>query len=1136
MAYARLSDATDGVPSKQDATSFLEGVASHKEFWDLRWAAASAGDTSLAGFAAGSSAPIIPFAFHGGQLFVQAFLHPATPYPRVLLFWQTGSGKTLAVVAVAQNFIRRYRRVATLGRPAPGVFVVAAPGVRSLVVGELLDRPELGYISRDEYGELRRVRAAAVDAPQDVKKRTHLSALLGALKQRVTNRARGGLFRFFGYQELANALLRLTPAGAAKRLTIERLLSLDDDAPPQGSETEQVLEKIRAAVAGGDVVLDEDLLNEFNGGLLIVDEAQNVYNMQATNNYGAVIGFILRALPAHETPRALFLSATPMTGSAAEAVDLISLLRGGTPLRRSDFFARTGTVWRLRPGAAQTLGRLAAGRVSALLDPGRSEYPRVIERGAPLPDIPYLRFTTAPPSVLQARAFGTFTGGTIPIDSAGLVDAAFPAPPSVGAAKTKTKVAETTETEAAETTLGSVPWVRGDPAQAYLGAPPAWLKAAGFEVVRAEGIPPVVGGVALALPTGKSRASSARYDLERLSPKYAALVRECIEDLKARKKTIIYHDRVKGTGVLFLAEVLKANGFVPEGGVVGPNAICSACGAVRAKHETSKASSDHTFTPARFATAHYLIDWASIQRSFDRFNAPTNVDGSAISILLGARLIGVGWTFTAVSFLKIVSLPINIPGLIQVRGRIVRRGTHAALPPEDRTVTMSLFVAEGSPEVARYREKARLFLEVQEIERELRAGAVDAIPQLAEIVARGSSSPGDSDLLGDEKSSSLSGRGYQPWGSAPTTRSRITYDAMGFGDRDAGLVASALAALFQVRPVWTFGDLLAALRKRGSVGRFALADVDSDLVALALEDAVTQKLIVVASEFYLRADVAGVGTYLTAKKATGTVAIRIGEGFDGRSSASRQKAFRAWFLKRPSPPPITFVATEPVEFQLMLLRTIVEGQTGKDLLVEPFADLYRQFRVLIYESRGGAARYTTDGKAGSRPVGFLAADAAHIFAGKQWISVLRREVALAPATSSADGRPPPPENDIIVGFSESRRGILWFKVRQPMHSFHVSVGTGGVTDARILARGGVCATRTRTDIEKALAATTRELEEGGGPQRAGASVPALCLALLTNLLTLEALERKRGRPRVRWVYLFNDRLPTLAELAGRVSV
>jgi hypothetical protein len=368
---------------------------------------------------------------------------------------------------------------------------------------------------------------------------------------------------------------------------------------------------------------------------------------------------------------------------------------------------------------------------------------------------------------------------------------------------------------------------------------------------------------------------------------------------------------------------------------------------------------------------------------------------------------------------------------------------------------------------------------------------------------------------------------------------RVTYDAMGFGDRDAGLVASAITALFQVRPVWTFGDILAAVRKGGSVGRFALANVDSDLVALALEDAVARKALVVASEFYVRADVAGIGTYLTPRRPTEKIVVQIGEGGDGRVSASRQKAFRAWLLKR-TPPSATFIATEPVEFQLMLLRAIAEGETGlTPPAVEQLAEHYRRFRVLVYESRKQASashpRYTTDGKAGMRPVGYLAADAAHVLVRKQWTSVLRREVALAPATSSADGRPPPPENDIIVGFSESRRGILWFKVRQPMHAFHVSVGTGGVTDARILARGGVCTTRSRTDVEKALAATTRELG-GSTSQRAGVSVPALCQGLLANLLALEALERKRGRPRVRWVYLFNDRLPTLAELAGRVSV
>jgi len=101
------------------------------------------------------------------------------------------------------------------------------------------------------------------------------------------------------------------------------------------------------------------------------------------NNYGIAIQYILDILGEH-APRAVFLSATPITGAAAEIVDLLNLLVPRSelpdmqPLKRSSLFTKTQSSFDedfdsfvisiLKPGALEAISKLASGKVSYLLD------------------------------------------------------------------------------------------------------------------------------------------------------------------------------------------------------------------------------------------------------------------------------------------------------------------------------------------------------------------------------------------------------------------------------------------------------------------------------------------------------------------------------------------------------------------------------------------------------------------------------------------------------------------------------------------------------------------------------------------------------------------------------------------------
>jgi hypothetical protein len=453
--------------------------------------------------------------------------------------------------------------------------------------------------------------------------------------------------------------------------------------------------------------------------------------------------------------------------------------------------------------------------------------------------------------------------------------------------------------------------------------------------------------------------------------------------------------------------------------------------------------------------------------------------------------------------------------------------------------------------VDRYRRKGRDFVEIQEVERELRAGALDVSPQVRELKARlGEASPHPlyrkavgADADGGAPVPGLVGLAVEPIGG-PRPEGPLndhSYDARGGRFRDGGLVGSAMAELFKARSVWTFRDLVEALSAPDSVGNFAVAGADEGLVALALEDAIKVGSVRPArggkGTFYVLSGpgATNFGDYIQGEAASGgrSISIPIGEASGAAGRATAERAYRTWragILKKlgsSSDPATTareILTSEGPEMQYSLLKELIESGVADGL--DPMEKTYSEFRLFVYQS---GRRYTTaPGRA--PPVGYLVPDAAVVSDGRGgWGRILRREVAEVPPTSATDGRPPPPENEVLVGFSEPRRMDLRFKVRPPLHVHQKRQ----VSDARVLARGGVCATRPRGVIAKAVAATDRELGRDGKVQEGG-SVPALCRRLLHNMLELERRERARGRTRVRWFYLFNDRRPTLSELAGRL--
>lgn len=803
---------------------------------------------------------------HAMQAFVDRFMHPDSPNRRLLLLWDTGTGKTIAAITIGQRYAQLYRSLKLL--PAgerPTVFVIGF--TRSVIQAEMLRDPNHGFITQGELAELRRFRAAAQGKPAGSPESRKYNGYLGTMRRLLTDRARGGYYQFYGYKEFASQLLVVTAKGVEAGVRAIDLFTRphttqegeevdvalsEEEAEREVSQMELFVRRIADAEEKGLMKVNTDLLKQLRHGLIIADEIHNVYNVNDPNMYGVAIQYVLDAFPIDEAPRAVFMSATPLSGSPAEVVDLLNLLvprdelPQRRPLRRSDFFTKTGAddsaELAHKPGALEMISRLATGHVTFLTvamedhSSGAKLFPDQIFEGVSVPrllsgrqsdeDIPYLKFVPYKLSKLQRAALkdwdqrksGLHRSQVLPTPPEyALYDMVFPNPEASDSPGVPLYVSTTT-----------------DPIYNVMArASPEWRDRVGVKIlpesVAGGRNAPVLSGSYLAMPA-----------LAEYSGKYAQFVTDLKDFVGSnRGKALVYHDRVQLTGVSILGEILAHNGFVAEGSPITASAICNVCGETQNRH---KKGAKHEFAPARYAVVTGVMDAASRERVLAKFNLTTNLYGEEIRVLIGSRVLVEGLDFEPIRLQCLLSIPRNIPTLIQILGRSRRRGKHLMLPPEERSVMVRIYLTTDevkagrppgeemilrAPDYIKISRKMSRFLLIQEEARALRTTAVNGFLPQSQIAA--------------EAKASLYGLPFQlpvPFSSLkdePVTSE--TYYAYNGAEQDIRRIIQATRLLFQRRPVWPRDELIAALRQPGIIGNQTLnpAYYGDALVLLALD-------------------------------------------------------------------------------------------------------------------------------------------------------------------------------------------------------------------------------------------------------------------------------------------------------------
>jgi len=1094
---------------------------------------------------------------HSAQLFVRNFLSPYTDYDRILLNWQTGAGKTIAMIEIAEQFIKVYRSFFNI-KPQQRPTILVLGFSRTIIQAELLRHPEFGYVSLTELNNLKRLQ---YQVRKGTIERTYLTGFIGKLKQRLSNRLRGGYYKFRGYKEFANRLFLLTKKGQSEKFDVQKMFNrkMYDESDELRQSNELKLQ-IDQYVEDGYIKINQQIVDEVRKGMIVADEIHNVYNIRDKNNYGIALQYILDIFDGtKDAPRVVLMSATPMSGSATEIVDLLNLLvprkvitsvlkRPGA-ITKNDLFKKNkiGKISELLPNSINIIGQLSAGRVSFLLDTNIQMYPKRIFEGEKLDNIPYLKFITCPMSELHYKTLvheaklkrgdkeetvGEFNPYIkIAINRQSLYDIVFPNPNSseIGMYDSHNII----------NNIDSSPTI--------------WKSENAINTIKVNAYDRITGNFLHLDNIGK------------YSTKYKVLIEQLINDVKKQHgKIMVYHHLVQTSGVLLIEELLKMNGFIDKTSGSGPNTLCAKCGIQKVEHN-SKGEDNHLYTPARFISAHYQIDKSLLEKDIKEFNDVRNADGNHIMVVIGSKIIREGYNILSTRRQYIVSMPTDIPTLIQIFGRVIRKDSHINLPAEKRDVVIKILVSDlpestipekfiEAPELKRYRLKMDEYQVIQEAERPLKVYSIDssisynAVSRALQVDGKNMKS-----LL------SLPYSPILPQNKLSMTLNKNTFNAYGYNEEEIMLIADIIKNLFLSQNIWKFEDLWDAVRNSnqtigGVYHNSQLFDKENFIISLnnlqlenkfkhfLIPPIINNRAITFVDPFYIlvpidnkNKPIIDIDSFLQTFKNEKPLQINVSNHIQLlKTTQIFDLQLNRIMTMGPSYDIRYSLFDYDSHFHTTALIYIIESQFGKaekiynteKIVLDKLKDLYNRYKIFI-----NISDIKDESNLQMKPanlslvknkkfiVGFIETFSVKMFNGEDWYELPRSSFGIKRRYN---------ENDIIIGFSENVNGKVSFKIRPPIQKLQNSK----VKDIRSVQRGIACESANRK-YQRCLAC---KLGIYTRSSVIGIRMNKLCHDIREFLLDNEEKSRNCDDTKsFRWIYLFNEKRPVITLSRFRVG-
>ncbi|KAG0067762.1 hypothetical protein BGZ89_005715 [Linnemannia elongata] len=200
-------------------------------------------------------------------------------------------------------------------------------------------------------------------------------------------------------------------------------------------------------------------------------------------------------------------------------------------------------------------------------------------------------------------------------------------------------------------------------------------------------------------------------NLRKCSSKYSKLMDILQDPTKNKGPVFVFVEEVKGSGLLLLATILEAHGYELY---VGDH-----LSTIRPRKRYTFCIGDQSLVP-------------NMSERLEGFNHPMNMRGEYVNILLGSKVISESITLLNVRMFHVMTIHWNDSTVEQAIGRVIRSGSHDALPVEERTVDIYIHLAmykDGSTKVGTDLLKVAMCNRKQEqisvMEEQLREAAID---------------------------------------------------------------------------------------------------------------------------------------------------------------------------------------------------------------------------------------------------------------------------------------------------------------------------------------------------------------------------------------------------------------------------
>lgn len=627
------------------------------------------------------------------QSFITNWLSYNTKNKSLLVKHDTGLGKTFSSVSTAFQYIEIYKKLYISDRNSykyPYIHVISF--TRENFYNELIFNPKFGYITYKELDLLYKYRQEYENNKTTLNKSNYDNFYV-SIKKRVTDKNNDGFFNFYGYGELFNKLfifnedsLELIQNDILKnKTTIINKTDIDFD----------ILIK---SIESGYIQLNIDILETFRDSFIICDEIHNVYNSVSLNNYGNALKYIMYHYR-NDNIKLLLLSATPINNKPTEIIDLLNILipqntikyfnnkyfnNNSYTLLKKDFF--DGII--LKNKINHILGEMVNGYISYSTTEDNPNVPSYKFIGSTILGINYLKFIKCETSKANA-IFEKEHKSSNPLNISSISDIIFPK----NVIDSKDLLIKFKPVE------GSKIKPRTD---YYLKTTKTYN---------------ILGGTYL------------KYNnLKKYSPKYYEMLTMIYDNLKNNKgKIFISHQYVNFFGILLIKEILIQNGFIMDG-MPNNETPCSMCGIHMKDH---KKIISHKFIETRFLLLYGDIDLRKRNEIINnKFNNKNNIHGYNYRILLGSKFTNEGIDLKAVQQLYIMSIPVDIPTLIQIMGRGIRTMSHIMLPKNKRNVDIFIFINTYMGKILnegnQYKVKMNTYSEILKVDKILNENAVDS--------------------------------------------------------------------------------------------------------------------------------------------------------------------------------------------------------------------------------------------------------------------------------------------------------------------------------------------------------------------------------------------------------------------------